>query len=130
MKMKPALTSADVAKMMAACKAEAAKHGWKVSIAIVDDGGDLLHFERPDDLRGMTAEMALGKARTAARTQRPSKASEDQVKLKPGSRPNLLPMQGAVPLIVQGTCVGAIGCSGAASQDDEQIAAAGAAVLG
>ena len=80
MRTKPCLTSADVKTMMAACAAEAEKNKWKVAIAIVDDGGFLLHLDRMDGAAVTTAEVATGKARTSALTRRPSKDFEERVK--------------------------------------------------
>ena len=131
MRNRPTLTSADVQKMAAACKAEAAKNNWNVSIAIVDDGGFLLYLERLDGAGPMTAEVAYGKARTAGLTRRPSKFWEDRAKERPAflKFPDNLPIQGGVPIMVQGDCVGAIGVSGVQSHEDEQIASAGIAAL-
>ena len=83
MRTKPCLTSADGHKMMAACKAEAEKNNWKVSIAIVDDAGALLLLERMDGAGPTTPEVAHGKARTAALTKQPSKVWEERVKERP-----------------------------------------------
>ncbi len=132
MRNRPALTAADVQKMMAACKAEAMKNKWNVSIAIVDDAGYLLHLERLDGAGPMTAEVAAGKASTAAVTRRPTKFWEDRVKERPVflKFPDNLPIQGGVPLMHQNECVGAIGVSGVQSHEDEQIANAGIAALG
>ncbi len=132
MRNRPALTAADVQKMMAACKAEAMKNKWNVSIAIVDDAGYLLHLERLDGAGPMTAEVATGKASTAAVTRRPTKFWEDRVKERPVflKFPDNLPIQGGVPLMHQNECVGAIGVSGVQSHEDEQIANAGIAALG
>jgi uncharacterized protein GlcG (DUF336 family) len=131
MRNKPCLTSSDVEKMMAACKAEAGKHQWSVTIAIVDDGGFLLHLERMDGTSHTTPEMAIGKAVTAALTRRPSKLMEERVKERAVflKFPYGLPIQGGVPVMYQNDCVGAIGVSGVQSHEDEQIAQAGAAAL-
>ena len=131
MRNKPALTAADVHKMMAACRDEAAKNKWNVSIAVVDDAGFLLHLERQDGAGPMTAEVAASKARTAAVTRRPTKAWEDMVKDRPVflKFPENLPIQGGVPIMHQGDCVGAIGVSGVQSHQDEQVANAGVAAL-
>jgi uncharacterized protein GlcG (DUF336 family) len=83
MRDKPCLTSSDLQKAMAACRAEAEKNKWNVSIAIVDDGGYLLTFDRMDGAPAITAEVAIGKAHTAALTRRPSKFFEDRVKERP-----------------------------------------------
>jgi uncharacterized protein GlcG (DUF336 family) len=131
MRTKPCLTSADVQKMMAACKAEAAKNKWNVTVAVVDDAGLLLHLERLDGAGGMTAVVAEAKARTAAVTQRSTKFWEDRIKDRPVflKFPDNLPIQGGIPLMYEGQCVGAIGVSGVQSHEDEQIANAGAATL-
>ena len=99
MRTKPCLTSADVKKMMAACHAEAERNNWKVAIAIVDDGGFLLHLDRMDGAAVTTAEVATGKARTSALTRRPSKDFEERVKERPAFLmiPAGLLVQGAVP---------------------------------
>ena len=132
MRHRPALTAVDVQRMVAACKAEAMKNKWNVSIAVVDDAGYLLHLERMDGAGPMTAEVATGKARTAAVTRRPSKFWEDRVKERPGFLrfPDNLPIQGGVPIMHENECVGAIGVSGVQSHEDEQIANAGLAALG
>jgi glc operon protein GlcG len=79
----------------------------------------------------MTAEVAAAKARTAAITRRPTKVWEDLVKDRPAMMkfPDNLPIQGGVPIMAQGECVGAIGVSGVQSQQDEQVASAGIAAL-
>jgi glc operon protein GlcG len=132
MRNRPCLTAADVEKIMAAAKAEAVKNKWNVSIAIVDNGGFLLHLERMDGAGPLTAEVAAGKARTAALTGRSSKTWEDRVKERPVFLrfPKILPIQGGLPIIHQGDCVGAVGVSGVQSHEDEQIADAGIAALG
>lgn len=132
MRMKPALTASDVERIAAACKAEAARNRWSVTIAIVDDAGMLLYLERMDGAGPVTAEIAAGKARTAAITRRPTKAWEDRLKDRIAflKVPDLMPIQGGVPIVHEGECVGAIGVSGVQSHEDEQIANAGAAALG
>ena len=131
MRTKACLTSADVKKMMAAASEEAGRNNWKVAIAIVDDGGFLLHLDRIDGAAVTTAEVATGKARTSALTRRPSKDFEERVKERPSfiSFPAGLFIQGAVPIMHDGDCVGAIGVSGVQSFEDEQIARAGVAAL-
>ena len=132
MRNRPALTASDTQKMVAASRAEATKNKWSVSIAVVDDAGFLLHLERLDGAGPMTAEVASGKARTAAVTRRPTKFWEDRVKERPVflKFPDNLPIQGGVPIMYQGECVGAIGVSGVQSHEDEQIANAGIGALG
>ena len=131
MRTKHALTSEDAHKMMAACKAEAQKNDWKVSIVIVDDAAIPLLLERLDGAGPTTAEVALGKARTAALTRQPTKLWEERVKERPAflNFPAGLAIWGGVPILYQGECVGAIGVSGVQSQDDEKIASAGVAAM-
>jgi len=131
MRNRPTLTAADVQKMVTACKSEATKNKWSVSIAVVDEGGYLLYLERLDGAGPVTAEVATEKAVTAARTRRPTKFWEDRLKERPAFMkfPGVLPLQGGVPVMYQNECVGAIGVSGVQSHEDEQIANAGAAAL-
>jgi glc operon protein GlcG len=131
MRTRPTLQSSDAHKMMAACVAEAQKNKWNVSIAVVDDAGYLLLLERLDGAGPLTAEVAQGKALAAVMTKRPSKFMEDRLKDRPAflKFPAGLPIQGAVPVLYQGECVGAIGVSGVQSHEDEQVASAGAATI-
>jgi uncharacterized protein GlcG (DUF336 family) len=132
MRNKPCLTSDDIKKMLAACEAEAARNNWNVSIAIVDDGGFLLGFNRMDGAPPISVEVSIGKARTSAMTKRPSKFFEDRVKERPAfvNFPAGILIQGGVPVAHQNECVGGIGVSGVQSHEDEQIALAGVKVLG
>ncbi len=132
MRQKPCLTSSDVYKMAAACKAEAEKNKWNVTIAIVDDAGILLHLDRLDGASAPTAEVATAKAKTSAITRRPSKFWEDRIKDRPAflNFPGVLQIQGGLPILHQGECVGAIGVSGVQSHEDEQVAKAGIDALG
>jgi glc operon protein GlcG len=118
--------------MAAACKAEAEKNKWSVTIAIVDDAGVPLYLERMDGAATTTVEVATAKARTSAITRRPSKFWEDRIKDRPGfmNFPGVLQIQGGLPILHQGECVGAIGVSGVQSHEDEQIAKAGIDTLG
>jgi uncharacterized protein GlcG (DUF336 family) len=133
MRNRPCLTADDAQKMMAACKAEAQKNNWKVTIAIVDDSGAALLLERMEGAGPISAEVAMGKARTSAATRRPTKFWEDRTK----ERPAFLTFpsggvlfQGGLPIMHQNECVGAIGVSGVQSHEDEQIAQAGVKALG
>ncbi|HTV38378.1 MAG TPA: heme-binding protein [Xanthobacteraceae bacterium] len=131
MRTKPSLTLADVKKILAACEAEAAKNNWAVAISIVDEGGFLLGFQKMDGAPTISGEVSIGKARTSAMTGRPSKFFEDRVKERPAfvNFPAGILIQGAVPLIHQHECVGAVGVSGVQSHEDEQVAQAGANAL-
>src|ERR1700735_5660156 len=128
MRTKHCLTAADVKKMLAACEAEAAKNKWPVSISVVDDGGFVLGALRMDGASAITAEVSLGKAKTSAMTKRPSKFFEDRLKDRPAfaGLPAGILIQGAVPVMHENECVGAIGVSGVQSHEDERIAQAGA----
>jgi uncharacterized protein GlcG (DUF336 family) len=132
MRTKPCLTLADVKKMLEACEAEAIKNKWNVAIAILDEGGHLLGFQRMDGAGPISAEVAIGKATTSALSRRPSKFFEDRVKDRPSfiSFPAGVLIQGALPIMHQNECVGAIGVSGVQSHEDEQIALAGVNALG
>jgi glc operon protein GlcG len=131
MRTKHCLTAADVKKMLAACEAEAAKNNWAVAISIVDDGGFLLGAIRMDGASAITSEVSLGKAKTSAMTKRPSKFFEDRLKERPAFAgfPAGILIQGAVPVMHENECVGAIGVSGVQSHEDEQVAQAGASAL-
>src|ERR1700726_4927170 len=125
------LTAADAEKILAGCKAEAAKNKWNVSIAVVDDGGFLVHLERLDGAVGQSAGIATLKAQTAAATRTPTKTLEDVVKERPATVafPGRLPVQGGVPIMHKGECVGAVGVSGVKSFEDEEVAKAGLRAL-
>jgi uncharacterized protein GlcG (DUF336 family) len=134
MQTKPYLIIADVKRMADAAEAEALKHGWKVSIAIVDDGGHLLHFQRLDGAAPMSAAMSQAKAHTAAVGRRESRLFEEMIAAGRTaflSAPGLEGLlEGGVPVIVDGHVVGAVGVSGVKSSEDAQIAKAGVAALG
>ncbi len=132
MRNRPTLEATDVAKMVAAAKAEAVKNGWDVAIAVVTDGGYIAHVERMGSLEGMSGEIAVAKARGAALTKRSTKEWEERLKERIGflNFPNLLPIQGGLPIEHQGQCVGGIGVSGRPSHEDEIVARAGLAALG
>ncbi len=128
---KRVLTLGMAKKLVAAAEAEAKKRGATVVIAVVDDGGQLILLERLDDTQVASVEVAIGKARTAAIFRRPSKVFEDQVKngrVAALALPGATPLQGGIPITVEGKVIGAIGASGNSPQEDEEIALAGAAV--
>jgi glc operon protein GlcG len=131
MRTKTCLTSADVKKMMAASIAEAEKNDWRVTIAIVDDAGLMLALDRMDGAPPISAMVAVGKAQTSALTRQPTRVWEDRIKERPAflTFPGGLPIQGALPIVHEGDCIGAIGVSGVQSTQDEQIAQAGLTAL-
>ena len=131
MNTKPCLSLDDCRKMIAACEVEARLNSWNVAIAIVDDGGHLLMFLRMDGATPANADNAMQKGRTAAITRRSTKVWEERIaagRISTLSMP-VMAVQGGIPVIYQGECVGAIGVSGVQSHEDEQIAKAGAAAL-
>ncbi|MDB5644202.1 MAG: hypothetical protein JWN07_3519 [Hyphomicrobiales bacterium] len=130
MKMVPQLTLEDVAKIVAACRAEAASHNREATIAVVDRGGALLYLERPDHHSANSVEMSTGKARTAAFRARPSSALEERVRERPGflSTPNQIAVRGGAPILHQGMCLGGVGVSGI-DKHDEIVATAGASLF-
>ena len=133
MNQKPFLALADVKRIVEASEAEAVKNNWAVSIAVVDDGGHLLWMQRLDGTAPISAHIAPAKARTAALGRRESKVYEDiinQGRTSFLSAPELEGMlEGGVPIMVDGHCVGAVGVSGVKSPEDAQIAKAGIAAL-
>jgi glc operon protein GlcG len=131
MRQKPSLTAADAERIVAAARRLADERQWRVTIAVVDDGGYLLHLERMDGAGPQTPEVATMKARTSALSRGPSKRMEDLVRDRPGMLrfPDRLPIQGGLPLMHDGECVGGVGVSGVQSHEDEEIAAAGVAAL-
>lgn len=126
-----ALTLEGAKRIMAAAEAEAARHQWNVAIAIVDEAGELLLFQKLDGTQVASVDIAIGKARTAARFRRPSKALEDTTAKRPTLMAvgGILPLEGGVPIVVEGRVIGAVGVSGVQSQQDAQIAEAGIAAL-
>jgi glc operon protein GlcG len=124
---RPALTLDDCRKISAAAEAEAKKNKWNVCIAILDDGGHLLHLIRMDGATPANARIAVGKGRTAAETRRSTAAWQERVKTRPEmlQMPGVTPVQGGLPIVVEGGCVGGVGVSGVQSHEDEQIAKAG-----
>jgi len=134
MKQKHCLTLDDVKRVAAAAEAEAIKNQWPVTIAIADDGGHLLWLQRLDGAAPTSALIAPAKAHTAALGRRESKFYEDVINQGRNaflSVPGLSGMlEGGVPIMVEGQCVGAVGVSGVKSTEDAQIARAGIAALG
>lgn len=133
MNSRPMLGVDDARSIAAAAEAEALRNHWAVSIAIVDDGGHLLWLQRLDGAAPISAQICEAKARTAALGRRESRVYEEMIN---GGRTAFLSapalegmLEGGVPIIVDGHCVGAVGVSGVKSSDDAQIARAGIAAL-
>jgi len=133
MQTKPILEFTDVKKIAAAAEAEALQNNWAVSIAIVDDGGHLLYLSRLDGASPLTSHMAPAKANTAAMGRRETRIYEELVN---SGRTSFLSapyveglLEGGVPIMKDGFCLGAVGVSGVKSAEDAQIAQAGIAAL-
>jgi uncharacterized protein GlcG (DUF336 family) len=134
MKSKLFLEISDVKTIAAAAEAEALRNNWAVTIAIVDDGGHLLWLQRMDGAAALSAHIAPAKAHTAALGRRESKWYEEVVN---GGRNSFLSapdikglLEGGVPVMKEGQCLGAVGVSGVKSSEDAQIARAGIEALG
>ncbi len=126
-----ALTLDGAKNIVAAAEAEARKNNWSMSIAIVDAAGELVLFHKGDGTRPSNAEFAQRKARTAARFQRPTKSLDSSVT---AGRIQLLaadalPIEGGVPIVVDGQVIGAVGVSGGTAAQDAQVATVGIAAL-
>ncbi len=117
-------------RISAAAVAEAQRNGWTMAVAIVDTAGDLVYFEKMDDTQTGSVTVSQAKARSAARFKRPTKAFQDALTATPDGLRILalegaVPVEGGLPIVVDGKIVGAIGVSGGTSQQDGQCAKAG-----
>jgi glc operon protein GlcG len=122
-------------KMMAAAEAHAKANNWLVGIAIVDTAAQLVLFQKADGLQHASVQISIGKAVTAANFRRPTKALEDGIAaggvgLRILAVPGVTPLEGGIPIVVDGRIIGAIGVSGVTSAQDAQIATAGIQALG
>jgi uncharacterized protein GlcG (DUF336 family) len=129
---KKALNHQSVEAAMHGAMHHAMNNGWAASIAVVDDHGELLAFHRLDGASFASIDIAQAKARTAARFRRPTKALGDAIaegRIALLSVDGVMALQGGVPIVVNGVTVGAIGVSGVTSEQDEQVAMAGAAAV-
>ena len=125
-----ALTLEVAKQMAAAAEAEAVKNKWTVAIAVVDEGGHLVFLEKIDDTQYGSIEVAIHKAKTAIAFKRPTKVLEDAIA---GGRNAILgltaagalPLEGGIPISLDGRIIGAVGVSGVTSQQDAQVAKAG-----
>jgi glc operon protein GlcG len=128
--------SLDAAKKIAApALAEAAKNNWAMAVAVVDTAGDLIYFERMDATQAGSVTVAIEKARSAARFKRPTKAFQDMLAsggdgLRVFGIHGAVPVEGGVPIVIEGKTVGAIGVSGGTSAQDGQCARAGTDAAG
>ena len=128
MNNKITLTLDDAKKITAAAEVEARRNDWPVVIAIVDDGGHLLHLMRLDNTQFGSVEVAIQKARAAIAFRRPTKVWEEHVaegRMRYLGLPGTLPIEGGLPITMNGQFIGAVGVSGVRSNQDAQIAQAG-----
>jgi glc operon protein GlcG len=130
----PSINAETAKKVAAPAIAEARKNNWTMAVAIVDTAGDLVYFERMDDTQVGSVDVAIAKARSAARFKRPTKAFQDALAaggegLRILALDGAIPVDGGLPLVSGGKVVGAIGLSGGTSAQDGQVAAAGASTL-
>jgi glc operon protein GlcG len=128
----PSITLEAAKKAVAAAEAEAKKNNWWMAIAIVDTAGKLVAFERMDNTQMASNEIAVGKAVSANNLKRPTKVLQDALAaggagLRFLALPGALPIEGGIPIVADGKIIGAIGVSGAASNEDAVCATAGAA---
>jgi uncharacterized protein GlcG (DUF336 family) len=131
MYVKNALTLADAKLIAAAAEAEALKNNWRVTIAVLDDGGNLLFLQRLDEAPLGSIVVAQEKARTALLFKRPTKVFEEIIasgRTAMLTLPGATPIEGGLPLLNNGQIIGAIGVSGVQSPQDAQIAGAGVEV--
>jgi len=130
----PPITLDQAKRAMAAAELEAAKNSWQVAITILDSGGNLVMFHKIDNAQLSAVTVSEGKARTALEFKRPSKALDDAIAAGgAGNRllalKNITPIEGGMPVVVDGKIIGAIGVSGALSGQDAQVARVGADAL-
>jgi len=132
MKTKPMLELVDAQIIVHAAQTFATSKGWPVTIAVCDDGGNLMLLQRMDGAAAMSATVAPGKAQTCATTLRPSKHYEDMVNNGRAAALRLpcLPIEGGEMIVVDGHCIGAVGVSGVKPGEDAEIARAGVAAIG
>jgi uncharacterized protein GlcG (DUF336 family) len=124
---KKGLTLADARVMAAAAEAEATANGWKLAIVILDDGGHLLFFQRMDGVQLASIQIAQAKARTAVLYRRPTREFADRMASgnTPLAMPEVMPLEGGLPIVVNGQVVGSIAASGATGAQDAQAAQKG-----
>lgn len=130
----PAVSVESAKKLAAVALAEARKNNWSMAVAVVDPSGTLVYYEKMDNTQTGSADVAIAKARTASLYKRSSKVFQDMVAaggsgLRILGLPNAVPIEGGIPLIVDGKIVGAIGVSGDSADHDSICAQAGADAL-
>jgi len=130
----PTISLENAKKAAAQAIAEARKNNWTMAVAVVDPNGTLIYYEKMDNTQNGSADVSISKARSAARFKRPTKAFQDALAAG-GSGLRILgiegavPVEGGIPLTIDGKIVGAIGLSGGSSEQDGQCAKAGVEAL-
>jgi glc operon protein GlcG len=130
----PPVSVDDAKKAAASALAEARKNNWKMAVAVVDPNGDLVYYEKMDNTQLGSSQISINKARSAARFKRPTKAFQDALAaggagLRVLGLEGVVPVEGGIPIIVDGKIIGAIGVSGDSSDHDAICAQAGANTL-
>ncbi len=130
----PPITLETAKKAAAAALAEAARNNWTMAVAIVDPNGTLVYYEKMDNTQLGSADVCIDKARSATLFKRPTKALQDAVAgggagLRVMMLRGAMPVEGGLPIVVQGKIIGAIGLSGDTSEHDGQCAQAGIAAI-
>ena len=126
----PPISLAAAKKAMAAAEAEATKNNWPVAIVVVDSAGQMVLFQRQENTQIASIDIAIGKAKTANDFRRPTKVLEGVIAgggggLRLLAVRNAMPLEGGVPIVVDGKVIGAVGVSGVLSNQDAQVAQAG-----
>ncbi|HEU4627556.1 MAG TPA: heme-binding protein [Steroidobacteraceae bacterium] len=124
----PAISLEQAKKLAAAAIAAATRNNWRVALAVVDPHGLLKYYEMMDDTQTASASIAVEKARTAAMFRRPTKMLEDAIATGRHAllaMPGMTPVEGGLPIVVDGKVIGGVGVSGLTSQQDGQVAQAG-----
>jgi len=130
----PPISLDQAKRVMAAAELEAAKNSWTIAVTILDSGGNMVMFHKIDNAQLSAVAVSQGKARTALQFKRPSKDLDDAI-ARGGAGNRLLalkditPLEGGLPIVVDGKIIGAIGVSGAVSSQDAQVAKAGTDAL-
>jgi uncharacterized protein GlcG (DUF336 family) len=123
------ITTEQARKAASLALAEARANNWTMAAAVVDPGGILVYFERMDDTQNASSKIAIDKARSAALFKRPTKTFQDSVErggigLRVMKLRGAMPVEGGVPLVVNGQIVGGLGISGGTAEQDGQCAKA------
>jgi glc operon protein GlcG len=130
----PSIRLESARQAAAAALAEARRNSWTMVVAVVDIAGELVYFEKMDDSQNGSVRVAVAKARSAALFKRPTKAFQDTLTatddgLRILGLEGAVPVEGGIPLVIEGLIVGAIGVSGGTSQQDGECANAGVGAL-